>query len=284
MASFLFSLCLFLSLSVSTLAQEDGSTCPLLGPDFPKPTHPAGDQAVMEAQQLMTSAIQQALSTSIADGGLDSNSTSFSLQVYSLHEAAPLFTYHYSAPALSKPVEGVASVDSNTIYRLGSVSKLWTVYVYLIAAGDTSFNEPITKYVPELAHYAEMNANSLATDSIDKVNWNDITVGALASQLAGLGRDVLPPSFEQRFTAFGLPPVPPSNTSFCDDQTPHPQCDRADTTFLPFPGHMLMFASIFRCFLVQASQCRPFQHTILFQPSIHDSHVCTGKDYRPLAL
>jgi CubicO group peptidase (beta-lactamase class C family) len=236
MASFLlfslFSLCLSLSLSLSALAQQDGSTCPLLGPDFPKPTNPASAQGVIEAQQLMASAIQQALQTSIADGGLDSNSTSFSLQVYSLYEAEALFTYHHSASALSNPAEGVASVDSNTIYRVGSVSKLWSMYIYLIAAGDTSFNDPITKYVPELAHNAEIDANRLTTDTIDHVNWNDITVGALASQIAGIGRDVrLPPSFEQTIAAYGLPPVPPSNASYCGDQSPPLPCDRAGTTF-----------------------------------------------------
>jgi CubicO group peptidase (beta-lactamase class C family) len=256
MASFLiFSLCLFLSLSVSALAQQDGSTCPLLGPDFPKPANPAGDQAVIEAQQLLTNAIQQALQTSIADGGLDPNTTSFSLEVYSLHEPEPLLTYHHSAPALSSPAEGVATVDSNTIYRIASVSKLWSVYVYLITAGDTSFNDPITKYVPELARHAEMNANGLATDSIDNVNWNDITVGALAGQLAGIGRDVrLGPSSEQSLAASGLPPVPPSNASYCGNQSTPMPCDRAGTTFPTLlRGHTLMFASILRCFFAQAS-------------------------------
>lgn len=233
MALFLL-LCLsvFLSLPFQSLAQLGSSSCPLLGPDFPAPINPAGHKAVIEAQQLMISAIQQGLLTNITNGGLDANSTSFSLQVYSLHETEPLFTYHFAAPALSKPTEGVAIVDSNTIYRIASISKLWTVYTYLITAGDASFNDPITNYVPELARYTEMHADDLGTDDIDTVNWKDITIEALASHLAGIGRDSpLPPTVEQSFPSFGLPPVPPSNASFCGNQTVPLPCDRAGTMF-----------------------------------------------------
>jgi CubicO group peptidase (beta-lactamase class C family) len=233
MASFLL-LCLglFLSLPFSSLAQQHSLTCPLLGPDFPVPTNPSGNKDVIEAQQLMASAIQQALHTNTTDGGLDSNATSFSLQVYSLHETDPIFTYHYSAPALSNPTEGVAAVDSNTIWRIGSNSKLWMVYVYLITAGDASWTDPITKYLPELARYAEMNANDLDTDSIDIVDWNAITIEALASQLAGIGRiPRLPQAYEKGVTSSRLPSVPASNASFCGDQTPQLPCDRAGTTF-----------------------------------------------------
>jgi CubicO group peptidase (beta-lactamase class C family) len=65
---------------------------------------------------------------------------------------------------LAEPIEGVATADSNTIYRIASISKLLTVYTYLITAGDSSFNDLITKYVQELAQYAHTAANVLSTD------------------------------------------------------------------------------------------------------------------------
>jgi Beta-lactamase len=157
--TFSLTLCLFLSLSFTSLAQLHTSSCPLLGPDFPAPVNPSGSRAVIQAQELTAIAIQQALLNTTIYGSLDSNATSFSLQAYSLYESDPLFTYHFAAPALAEPIEGVATVDTNTIYRIASISKLLTAYTYLITAGDSSFNDPITKYVPELAQYAHTVAN-----------------------------------------------------------------------------------------------------------------------------
>jgi CubicO group peptidase (beta-lactamase class C family) len=126
----------------------------------------------------------------------------------SSHETSSIFTYHHSAPALAHPTEGVANVDSNTIYHSGSVSKLLTVYTYLLAAGHVSFNEPVTKYVPEPAAYAKKNAAALEASDIDLFDWNDVKVGALASQLAGMARDFAPNLASEASLAQFLPPVP----------------------------------------------------------------------------
>jgi CubicO group peptidase (beta-lactamase class C family) len=197
---------------------------------------PSGSKAVLKASELLLEAIKQALRNTTIYGALDPNATSFSLQLYSLHEADPLFTYHYAAPALAEPTEGVAAPDSNTVYRIGSVSKLLTVYIYLIKAGDASWNDPITKYVPELTEYANATADVLSTDEIDTVGWKEITVGALASQLAGIGRDrALPGAVEKSFLAYGLPPVPAPNASFCGTSIIQEPCDRAGTKLLITP-------------------------------------------------
>jgi CubicO group peptidase (beta-lactamase class C family) len=60
---------------------------------------------------------------------------------------------------------GVKNVNSHSQYRIGSISKLFTVYTFLIEAGDVKFNDPITKYVPELAASARHEQN--AVDSVD---------------------------------------------------------------------------------------------------------------------
>jgi hypothetical protein len=57
------------------------------------------------------------------------------------------------------------------------------VYLYLTEARDTSFNDPITKYVPELATCVTENAAELAWDAIGIINWDSMTVGALARHL-----------------------------------------------------------------------------------------------------
>jgi CubicO group peptidase (beta-lactamase class C family) len=79
---------------------------------------------------------------------------------------------------------GVKNVDSHSQYRIGSISKLFTVYTFLIEAGDVKFNDPITKYVPELAAAARHEQNA-----VDSVDWESVTVGNLASQMSGIGRD-----------------------------------------------------------------------------------------------
>ncbi len=246
MASLFSLVCLFVSLPFSS-AQLDTLSCPLLGPAFPAPVNPSGSRAVGEAQQFTRRVIQWALSNNRTSDGLDSNSTSFSLQLYSLHEVDPLFTYHFRAPALAKPSLGVATVDSNTIYRIGSISKVWTVYLYLITAGDTSFNDPITKYVPELAQYADAHDNEIETDDIDTVNWKDITVGSLASHLSGIGRDTKPlPANDQFYSSLGLPPVRSSNVSLCGgNQTLQLPCDRTGMTFSTLPETKLIYSQHF---------------------------------------
>lgn len=78
----------------------------------------------------MVSVVQEALCNTTRYGELASYATSFFLQLYSRYKTDPLFIYHLGAPALSNSTEGVASVDSDTIYRIGGIPKLFTVYMY----------------------------------------------------------------------------------------------------------------------------------------------------------
>jgi CubicO group peptidase (beta-lactamase class C family) len=173
----------------------------------------------------MVAAIKQALLNTTASGALDS-----------LYETDPLFTYHFVASALAQPNEGGATPGSNTIYRIGSIPKLLTMYIYLISAGSASRNDPVTDYVPELAKYADAIADVLETDKIDMVDWKDVTVGALASQLASIGRDTaLPPVFEWWYVLYGLPPVPPSKAAYYGSPILPEPCDRAGKLILAHP-------------------------------------------------
>jgi hypothetical protein len=117
-------------------------------------------------------------------GPLESNATSFSVQIISATADKPLFEFHHTAPALASAPLGVHTVDGNTRYRIGSVSKLFTVYLFLIEAGDLHWSEPITKYVPELRGLGESNG-----DFFESVAWDEVTLGSLASHMAGIGRD-----------------------------------------------------------------------------------------------
>jgi CubicO group peptidase (beta-lactamase class C family) len=82
----------------------------------------------------------------------------------------------------------VKKVDGNIVYRLGSVTNVFTVLAFLAEAGDIDWNQPITKYIPELAKLDD-RSDSNDFDSVGETDWDDITIGALASQVSGLGRD-----------------------------------------------------------------------------------------------
>lgn len=76
-------------------------------------------------------------------------------------------------------------MDANTVFRIGSPTKVFSVYAFLIEAGDAYFNDPITKFVPELAALAANQTGNALT----KVAWEDITIGELASHMAGISND-----------------------------------------------------------------------------------------------
>ena len=218
--SILCGLFLLFSIIILSSAQESSPSCALLGPDVPPPVNPSKSKNVADARDLGLKAIKQGLLNSTIFGPLDANGTSVSLQVYSLHESEPIFSFDYSALALKNATSGVRRVDQNTIYRIGSVSKLLTVYVYLIAAGDGSWNDPITQYVPELATAAD-------SDSISTVDWTQVTVGSLASHLGGVARDPPNHALEDLLAQVGFPPLPPSNASYCGTGLASVPCNRA---------------------------------------------------------
>jgi CubicO group peptidase (beta-lactamase class C family) len=128
------------------------------------------------------------------------------------------------------PLSGLrtnASHTDETVYRLGSVSKLLFLYTFLVEVGHAHWHRPITDFIPELAEAAESCSAEL--DPLTCPDWHEITLGALASHLAGLGRGG---PFAPAPTAIGgvpvtdlgLPPQPPVDIKQCESQP----CTRAE--------------------------------------------------------
>ncbi|KEF60356.1 uncharacterized protein A1O9_01916 [Exophiala aquamarina CBS 119918] len=197
-------------------------SCPPFTPNLPISGPLADNKAIADAIQNVTTVI-----TAIEGSGvLIDNDTSYSVDFYSLHDKGSLFTYHFSAPNLQRASQGVTSVDSNTIYRIGSISKVFTVYTYLANQGDDTWNQPITKYVPELAEAA---SSTVQESDIDVLRWDQVTIGSLASHLSGVSRDV---QRNLRYTneelaALGLPPASSPNVSYCGVPEVQYPCDRS---------------------------------------------------------
>jgi hypothetical protein len=157
------------------------NACPFLGPDLPAATNLVNSPAVQNATSILKARIEDG----ITSGLLFPNQSSFSVGIFSTNTSASLFEYHFTSPILATS-NGTKKVDSNSIYRIGSISKLFTVYTFLIEDGDAHFHEPITKYVPELLEASQQHR---ASDAANFVDWKSVTVGNLASQISGIGRD-----------------------------------------------------------------------------------------------
>ncbi|KUJ22846.1 beta-lactamase/transpeptidase-like protein [Mollisia scopiformis] len=219
MVSKIFGSCLLGFLFTNTALAA--TNCPLLGPDFPAPKNLSSSQTFQAALTNLTQLLLQSISSgNTTYGPLDAVKTSFSIEMFSIHEERSLFSSQFSAPALATVPYGVKNVTADTMFRIGSSTKLISAYTFLIQAGDRKWNDPVTKYVPELLEAAE--ALNATQDSIDYVAWEDVTLWELASHMAGVGRDyagfgeldgLLDPAPDP--TALGLPPLNATEVATC---------------------------------------------------------------------
>ena len=157
--------------------------CPIQGPEFPIPQRLSSSIFIQSAKD--------AFVTQLQSGAVPLNVSAFSVGVFSLDETEPLFEYHNSPPWVATSKDGVKKIDSNTVYRIASVSKLYTVWLLLIKAGEAILSDPITKYIPELATAGKSKDSGIQDgfDDIRQVKWDEMTVGDLARQISGIIRD-----------------------------------------------------------------------------------------------
>ncbi|KAJ4304649.1 hypothetical protein N0V90_000175 [Kalmusia sp. IMI 367209] len=146
--------------------------CPILGPNFPSDFDPNQSHSIKEAIKSFPSLIDILFESE----KIPKNATSFYIDVFSAQTNASIYNYSHSAELLDSALT-TGNLDDNTIFRIGSVSKLHTVYAILNVAGIEVFQHPVTQYLPELKGNTEKS----------KIIWEEITVGALASQQGGTG-------------------------------------------------------------------------------------------------
>lgn len=149
--------------------------CPPLGPVLPAPTAPSSNPAVQ-------SAVAKAM-TLLDDMTAGFNGSALAVGVKSIHEDNLLLEYSYTPPNVDP--RGVQKVDSDTVFRLASASKVFPVLALLQLSG-VDLNDPVTKYLPQLRY---LNQEARAQNPIWTIDWDDITLGALASHLGGIGGD-----------------------------------------------------------------------------------------------
>ncbi|KAI1750270.1 beta-lactamase/transpeptidase-like protein [Xylaria castorea] len=206
----------FLLSSNVVFAARDG-LCPPLGPVLPAPVNPSGHDSVQAAIKIATDRFQNATAAF--------NTTGVSVAVKSIHEMSPMLELHYTPPVLDNT--STANVGSETIYRIGSISKIFAV-LSVLTQGTMKLDDPITKYVPELLQLRR-EAVPVAND-ITAVNWDQVTVGSLASHMSGIGADLVNDlgSFPADFTQLGLPELTNSSKTGCAGLFGLPPCTRTE--------------------------------------------------------
>ncbi len=160
---------------------------PLLGAVYPVPQNINSNAVTRSTGTSLTKALDEAVRQNKTPyGAFSSESNSFSMSVISANEDKPIFQYQHTAKLLDNT--STTAVTGDTIFRVGSVSKLFTAFALLLQEGIIILDDPVTKYIPELAVIAKTQANG-TFDPISEVQWKDVTIGALASHVAGIGRD-----------------------------------------------------------------------------------------------
>ncbi|KAF7547401.1 hypothetical protein G7046_g9019 [Stylonectria norvegica] len=204
---------------------QSSPNCPFLGPVFPAPQNVLQKPtSVPSALGNLTIAIQQLLD----EDTVNAANVSFYLNVFTKDDS--VFSFNHSAPNLKDSLTS-GTLDEDTVFRIGSVSKLLTVYALLSEVGMGHMNDPVTTWVPELAKLAKQKG-TLAP--VENVNWGQVTLGALASQMAGISRDLsfsdlaylnlVPNTTWPKDNA--VPPIAKNELPTCGTMIGLPECSR----------------------------------------------------------
>ncbi|KAI9734975.1 MAG: hypothetical protein M1834_002057 [Cirrosporium novae-zelandiae] len=158
---------------LATFAASACGKCYTPGPAFPVPNLSARYPSIETVTDKLDKAVNDILSSSEA---WNRSTTSFSIQLASAKES--LWSFYHTAPIQGR--SDPLAVTGDTVFRIASISKTFTVYSILLQNG-IHLDDPITKYLPDLAE--EKNPFPYYPE------WNQITIWSLASQLSGISRE-----------------------------------------------------------------------------------------------
>jgi CubicO group peptidase (beta-lactamase class C family) len=161
--------------------------CPIFRPSFAPPKCLQNANTFQTAITKLVNNLDNATTTGETGyGPFTHNETSFPLGMFDAHSPSSLLAYPYTAPDLKNATEGVNEVTEDSIYRIGSLSKLLTAYTFLIEAGPEYLDRRVTDFVPTLREAQAQR--SPEQNEIENTDWDAITLGALANHLASISR------------------------------------------------------------------------------------------------
>ncbi|KAJ4115347.1 hypothetical protein NW768_011199 [Fusarium equiseti] len=149
--------------------------CPILGPV----TTSGFDLSTFEAIKNATDGFPSIIESFFKNKILNETHTSFAINVFSTATNESLYSYYHAAEALNDTLS-TGKLDDGTVFRTGSVSKLFTAYALLVKEGFDVLDKPVTEILPELA-------GNNRSEPVDRIIWEDVTVGALLTHQGGSG-------------------------------------------------------------------------------------------------
>ncbi|KAF4951283.1 hypothetical protein FGADI_7596 [Fusarium gaditjirri] len=158
-------LILVLSLGLAVLPQQakaQETPCPLLGPIFPPAQHPLKSSAFSDTISQLNATFNELDRNDTLEGF----NTTFYIQAFSASNI--LFQHGYVPPSMK-----------------GFLTSVSTRILYSAWVGMKRMNDPVTKWVPELANAARKNKG----DRTSKVQWDQVTFRELSGHLSGIGRN-----------------------------------------------------------------------------------------------
>lgn len=203
-----------------------------LGPSWTAPSDLSSDQSLVAAGfKNITATLQGYLdgTNPPTDPGLleQMSNLTFSLGMFSLHDpSATGLQFHYTSPEIANAPNGTHKVDADSIYRVASITKVFTVLAGMLELESTDWDRSLASIFPELGEFATKNPGK--DDPIYTIEWDKVTPSALAAQIAGVPHEGFPAPAEilSLFAGGSVPDpttmgLPPPNAS---DPIEFPPC------------------------------------------------------------
>lgn len=158
-----------------------------LGPTYPAPIDLTSNGSLVPAAWenltfTFDAYLKEGRNTTATSSLAGAENVTFSVGLFSLYDpAVQQLQYHYTAPEIVNARNGTRKVDGDSIYRIASVTKLFTVFAGLLSLTDEDWNRPLTEMIPALTGFAGYEQSPVYT-----IQWDKITPWALAAQIAGV--------------------------------------------------------------------------------------------------
>ncbi|EMT62834.1 Penicillin-binding protein 4 [Fusarium odoratissimum] len=146
---------------------------PLTGPSFLPNFDISKTDFLNEAREKFPSLVEELFDTKI----LNKTDLIFAVDVFSASTNDSLYSYFHVGDTY-KDTLTKGKLTEDTIFRTGSVTKVFTVYAIIAKAGIEALSYPVSIFLPELLGNSSSNP-------LERIDWSEITVGALATHQAG---------------------------------------------------------------------------------------------------
>ncbi|KAJ6131813.1 hypothetical protein N7471_007028 [Penicillium samsonianum] len=161
----------------------------LLGPSYPPPRDLSSSHSRVAASwKNLTSQLNTVLDGNQAkktSGVYALKNLTFSAGLFStLDPKAKDLQFHHTASEVANSPVGVKKVDGNSIYKVASVSKLFTVLAGLIELKPRDWDRSLTDIFPFLAERVRKQHDKFRL--VYDVQWDKVTLKSLAGQMGGI--------------------------------------------------------------------------------------------------